>query len=474
MSTRPRHVIWITCDHLRWDNIGAHGVEFAHTPAIDRLVREGVSFNNCFAQNPLCMPSRASFMTGCYPHQVGVLDNGQELDPNCPLSVARCFKAAGYQTAQIGKLHFQSHEDNDLDPRTRHDYGFDVFWCDEEPGCYEGPYLRWLASEDPSLVSLFRTPRPVAPGRQDGTDHKVLDAPWRYSFSGWIAEQARRYLSSWGGARGRHERHFLHLGFYAPHPPLNPTADMMAPLAGREPPSPIGRDGEHEDKPGLLGAALRQARLDSAQIASYRRHFAAMVTGVDFAVAHLLETLEELGVADDTLIVFGSDHGDFCGDHGLILKGPAWYDSVARVPLVLRWPNGLSSAQRVEGLVEMVDALPTLLGLVGQPVPRAMAGRDLSAQLLAGDTNSLGREDVLAVHGPGHIMLRSERYKYLRYHNGDDAPDEVLYDLRSDPDELVNVAEHPDHRAALDHMRRRSFSRLVDAIRPTTPRVYRF
>jgi arylsulfatase A-like enzyme len=471
----PQHVLWITCDHLRHDNIAAHGNDFMHTPTLDRLVREGVSFDHAICQSPVCMPSRASFMSGCYPTQTGVVTNGQDLDPDFPLTVARCFKAAGYQTAQIGKLHFQHHEDMDLEPGERHRHGFDVFWCDEEPGCYEGPYLRWLRSEGgQELAERFQIRRPAHPDRGlESRRPTVIDDSWRHSYSGWVAEQARRYFAEWGGNRGRNERHFLHLGFYAPHPPLNPTADMVEPYLGRAVPPPPRRAGEHADKPARMRWALENQALDESEIENYRRHFAAMVTGIDFAVADIMNTLESLGVADDTLIIFGSDHGDYCGDHGLVSKGPVWYDGVMRVPWVMRWPKGLGAGQRVGGITELVDILPTILGLSGQAVPRAMTGTDWSAQLKDGSFDGIGKEAALAVFPPGHLYLRTTDRAYARY-AGEHGPEEVLFALDRDPDEFVNCAGDAAFASELDHLRQLALDRTLEASMPVNEKIWRF
>lgn len=470
----PRHVIWITADHLRADNLGAYHSDFAHTPTIDRLAKNGVVFEQAYAQSPVCMPSRASFMTGCYPQQVSVVSNGQDLATDCPLTVARQFRAAGYQTAQIGKLHFQSHEDNDLDGRPRHDYGFDVFWCDEEPGCYDGPYQRWLASEGDEWLRRFRTNRPNAPQRLEEARHPVeIDAPARYSFSGWIAEQTRRYLHGWNGTRARHQRHFVHAGFYAPHPPLNPTSDMLDPLRDQAVPPPIRHDDEWADKPEPLASMLKHARMADSEIEAYRRHFAGMVTGIDMAVAEMVADLEQAGVLDDTLIVISSDHGDFCGDHGLVAKNHAWYDSVCHVPLIMHWPNGLGSGRRESGLVECTDILPTLLGLCGQPVPTAMSGIDWSTALTGASETPIDRDDVFAMHDHHNLMLRDQRWKYIRYQNGSD-DNEVLYDLAADPHEFVNRAGEPELQGLLTSKRERCLQRVLQATAPLTPRTFRY
>lgn len=466
--TMPRNLLWITTDHLRWDCLGAHD-PVVHTPNIDRLARGGVDFARCYGQNPLCMPSRASFMTGLYPCQTGVLSNGQELPADAPTTFARVFKSA-FTTVQFGKLHLQCHENRDLDPRARHDYGFDILNLAEEPGCYEDAYMTWLRGEHPDLVPVFRLPRPTSPERtKEASTFHVLDAPWEASFSGWLATMVERHLCAWGGRR---DRQCLHVGFYAPHPPLNPTREMMAPYLGREMPLPPQRDDELADKPAGLQRLLRGHRhLDPGVLAEYRRHYLAMVTGVDLAVGRILATLERLDQLDETLIVFGSDHGDYCGDHRMLLKNHAWYEGVLRLPLLLHWPRALAP-QTVTGLTEMVDVLPTLLGLCGMPVPPLLPGRDLSPDLLAGRAPA-GRPDVYAVDGPGHLMLREECWKYIRLVD-EDGPGEVLYDLAGDPHEFVNRAGDPACAEVLHRLRDRLLTRHAAATRSVLPRVFRF
>lgn len=464
---RPRNIIWITADHLRWDNIGAHGGG-AHTPHLDRLAHSGVDFARCYGQNPVCMPSRCSFMTGLYPCQTGVTCNGHELPAATPTTVGRVFKPA-YTTCQFGKLHFQAHDNRDLDPRAREAYGFDIFNLAEEPGCYEDAYMTWLRAEHPGLVPTFRLPRPRSPERlAERSRFQVLDAPSECSFSGWLGTMVERHFTTWGGQDGQ----FVHVGFYAPHPPLNPTREMMAPYVDRELAPAPWREGEELDKPPFLRHLLADGRrIDVATQAGYRRHFLAMVTGIDLAVGRILRALESTGRLDDTLIVVASDHGDFCGDHRLLLKNCAWYEGVLRLPLLLHWPRRLQP-QVVEGLTEMVDVLPTLLGLAGLPVPPVMAGRDLSADLLHG-RDPIGREDVYAVHHPGHLMLRNRRWKYLRWIEGE-RRDEVLYDLEQDPDEFVNRAQDPGCAGILGELRLRALDRHLEATRSVLPHSFRF
>jgi len=462
---KPERIIWISTDHMRYDCIAAHGNPAMHTPNLDRLVREGVSFDQCHVQNPLCMPSRCSFMTGLYPQQTSVTANGHCLPPDFQPTVATAFKGGGFQTIQIGKLHFQPHENYDLDPRARHDYGFDVFWLAEDPGSYEDSYVKWLRAEYPQYVNEFVVPRPTSPERIREREGRVIDAPWQASHSGWIAAIAEQYLRKHQG-RGKQ---FLHLGFYAPHPPLNPTAEMFAPYADKELPPPRCGDEEWHDKPEPLAGMIRSfSDWTIERFIQYRRHFYALVTGVDLAVGAVLRCLEEWDMLDDTLIVFMSDHGDMCGDHRMVLKQQSFYDELMRMPCVLFWPRGFGQqGRRIGGLIEMVDLLPTLLELAGCDVPDVMVGRSYAAELLSGEPIQ-PRDDVLAYHEPGWAMLRTATHKYICYGPGR----EVLYDLREQPAEVVNRAN--DHPATLKELRERMLYRLLEASRSPLPMRYRF
>lgn len=467
----PDRVIWITTDHMRHDCIGANGNSSIYTPNLDALVAGAVSFDRCYCQNPLCMPSRASFMTGLYPQQTGVTHNGYCLRPDFDPVAARCFSRAGYISTQIGKLHLQPHEDNDLDPRARYDYGFDKLWLAEEPGAYDDAYMKWLNTDHPDLVELFRVPRPLHPGRGTSERPRQIDALWTASYSGWVAEQAKRHLQGFGAGLGE-VRNFMHLGFYAPHPPLNPTVDMMAPYRDRELVRPrFDQEGEFRDKPDVIRRIKeRFADWSESDFLDYRRHFYAMVTGVDFAVGELVEFLRKRGELENTLIIFCSDHGDMCGDHGMTNKHETFYDEIMNVPLFFHWPAGLGETpRRISGLVELVDVLPTALGLCGIPVPPVMCGTDWSGAIRSGGPVK-GKDSVLAYQSPGHVMLRTDSCKYIRYSGGE----EVLFDLQKDSSETVNCSGDPAYSDLLNAVRYQALSRMAFSGNSPQPRNYNF
>jgi arylsulfatase A-like enzyme len=458
----PRNIIWITTDHLRYDCIGANGNEAIRTPNLDRLAANGVSLDQCYVQNPLCMPSRASFMTGQYPCRTGVASNGPALPEDRGPTCAEVFKSAGYHTAQIGKLHFEPHDEMDLDPAGRCRYGFDFMAVSEEPGCYEDAYTRWLRTEHPEYAATMRVPRPrERMRRSDPGDGWTVDAPASVSHAGFVADQTMHYLRyGWPS--------FIHSGIYAPHPPFNPPAGVFALYEHADLPAPHWEEGEQDDKPEPLKSMLMQRHsMSEEHMRRHRRFFYSMVTMLDSQVGRIVDALEERGELEDTLILFMSDHGDMDGDHRMLSKQPSFYDEVMHVPAILHWPGGLVGGRRLTAPVEAVDLLPTLCELCGLRVPWQMQGRSVAAQLRGATEGA--RRDVLAMHGgPGrqlYLMLRSEEFKYIRYAEGA----EVLYHLVEDPGEHRNCAGDGRFKEALHTMRERALERTLQAASPGVP-----
>jgi uncharacterized sulfatase len=176
----------------------------------------------------------------------------------------------------------------------------------------------------------------------------------------------------------------------------------------------------------------------------------------------VIEVLRENGLLDDTIIVFMSDHGDALGEHGMVNKGVANYESIVRVPCIMRWPDRLPAGRRISGMVEAVDIFPTLCELAEVPIPKGVKGRDMGS-LLRGETDQ-GRASILIEHknpttGFSVKTLRTEEFKYFRYN--DDR--EVLYDLREEDQEVFNRADDPKYAADIADLRGRLLSRLIAA-----------
>ena len=257
----------------------------------------------------------------------------------------------------------------------------------------------------------------------------------------------------------------MHLGFYAPHPPLNPTREMFEPYADLE----IAPPPENDPSKKNLSKAVDHWTGDD--FIEYKRHFCAMVTGVDLALGNLLRTLEEIDQLDDTLIILTSDHGDMCGDLRMLGKGATkFYDHVTRVPCVMHWPNGFGIEPRqLDGLIEKLDVLPTLLELCGGHVPSMMMGESYAQSLLKGDEPGF-RDDVLCYSNPPcAAMLRNRDFKYCRI---TDSKREILFDLKNDPGETNDVSE--ENPEIIREMRDRLLDRMMTAGRSRLEHHYLF
>ena len=478
-STRP-NVLLITTDQQRYDCVGANGNPLIRTPHLDRLAAEGVRFEHCYVQNPVCMPSRASLITGRYCQNHGVRKNGTPLDPQQP-NLAHALLAAGYHTASIGKIHLIPHWGRDYDqPHPSLEYGFRTMLNADEPGCYRDAYLRWVEREHPECLEAVRAPLPVpsgasippgyvvTPGGRGLFDGRRLEAPPEVSHSGWVATQSIRFLEARAArARSGDEPFFLHAGIYAPHPPLFAPPPYDTLYDPSKMPLPVRRLDEMDDKPAHFRAAARPHReVPDERWRRAKAFYYGMVSLADAQIGRLLGALDGLGLAETTIVVFTSDHGEALGDHYVTGKGPTNYDCIVRVPLLVRWPaGGLSRGRVVGGLVEHVDVCPTLLEAAGVPAYSGVKGASLLP--LARGAVDRGRPDVLIEFrdvktGFSVKTLRSAEYKYTRSRRGG-ATEEALFDLEADPHEFRNAAPDPAYAPVIQQFRSRLLDRLQDA-----------
>lgn len=434
-ADRP-NILLITSDHTRTDNIAANGSPWMRTPNLDRLTREGTGFTRAFIVGIACSPSRASLFTGRYPRHHGVRSNGVKL-PETEITLTHVLKNAGYYTGQFGKLHFWPHS-GERNHRGYHPpYGFDEMHLADEPGCYDDAYGRWLWTQGAAAREAGRV---AMPADRTGFDYYTFAGDERLTHASWAAGEAIDFIK-----RNAKRAWFAHVGFYAPHPPLNPPASQLLRYEGVEIPKRAWKPGELALMPQRYQkAAERLANISEQQWQDYRRHFFAMVSEVDRQVGRILEALQETGALEHTLLVFTSDHGDYLGDHGLNSKSILVYDEVYNVPLIF-WGEGIPQRGPVNALVELVDVMPTLLDLLKLPVPRSVKGRSMVATLKG---EAAGRESVYA-ENPAMRMIRTAEAKYA-YHPGGE---EILFDLRSDPHEHRNLAKDPSAAQLLEKMR---------------------
>ena len=478
---RRPNVLLITTDQQRHDALGCAGNPAARTPSLDRLAREGVRATRAYAPSPVCTPSRASLLTGRLPGAHGAWNVGVGLPEDNP-SFAAELASAGYATTLVGKAHLQpwgapagasleAQSGMSARCRTWHGpyYGFDRvelcvghgFWG------FSGHYRNRLLDRGvtPAQLEAWSGGLPVEGDGQVAAYDWTL--PEEHHSSVWVGERAAAALER----HARDGRPFLlFASFPDPHHPFAVPAPWNAPRAGVAP--PVFEEGELDDKPEHFRLA-REGRLPGSRFLGgfpmagqhhgqdYRRvtpawarasieRYQGMVSLVDREVGRLLETLDRLGLADDTLVVFTSDHGELLGHHGLWMKGPFHYEDVLRVPLLARWPAGLPAERLDENLASLTDLAPTILTAAGLPVPPAMDdGRDLLGQW-RGERRA--RDSVAAefVDDPATLdlatLITADR-KLTVYRGGAYAGRgaEVgeLYDLAADPGERRNLWNEP-------------------------------
>ncbi len=443
---RP-NVLLLYTDQQRWDTIGCAGYPHMHTPNLDALAARGVLFENAFCNNPVCMPSRQSMLSGRYPSVVGCTCNGIEMPTDMP-TLWTVLQPYGYHAASIGKLHFRNHSNRDhREPHPA--YGLDTLIVSDEPGCYEDAYIKWVRERDPAQVENCRCGTPPAwTGRafdkpRGVTDPYAFEGPEDMTHSAFVADEMVDFLH-----RCRGKSFFAIAGFFAPHNPLNPPQRFVDMYDPAELPLPAMKDGENR-----LGVSR-------GEWMNVRAHYYALVSHVDDQVGRILSALDEAGLRDETLVVFTADHGEHLGDHGAVTKGPPGLESCTRVPLIVSWPGRIPQGVIRSEIVEAVDFAPTVLDYCGVQVPPFMQGRSYRP-LLDGGTYEPRRSAFIEHRRPfGHSWktLRTDDYLYCAERRGE----ERLYDRRTDPHELNDVAAESEYAMALGEMRAELLRRWFD------------
>ncbi|HVX43707.1 MAG TPA: sulfatase-like hydrolase/transferase [Mycobacteriales bacterium] len=451
------NILLICTDQQRYDVLGAFGNPYLSTPAIDGLAGEGVRFDRCYTPSPVCAPARASLLTGLLPHAHGLWANGVAL-PGSPPMLGRLLADAGYDCGLVGKLHlaacFGGRDE------TRHDDGFRFFEWAHDPS-HSSPnnrYHTWIQENFPELW----VEQQAADHGAEGTTYRVGDdVPTEAHYSHWVAEQTIRYLQD---ERDPDKPFFFVSNFYDPHHPFVAPEEYVERFRGKVP-EPIGPAVPTDDRPPIQRESSKASYAGNApgfqdytpeQIQDIVANYYAMVALIDDEVGRILRTLQEQGLAGDTLVIFTSDHGEMLGDHAQLLKGPLFYEGAVRVPLVMRWPGELPAGVVRDDLVQFHDLFATCLSAAEVAAPAYTHAMDL---LPVARGAGPGRPYAITEYrNSGHpyeppvhaTMVRDERFK-LVVHHGPPASERAgageLYDLHDDPQELRNLWADPLHAA---------------------------
>lgn len=446
------NILFITTDQQRFDTLGVNGSAVCKTPHIDSLAASGMNFSRAYTPIPLCSPARMSLLTGLYPHNHGGLSNpdlfraqNYNLSPSAPTFVGP-LRQAGYRLGYVGKWHVS----------TRHtplDFGFDDYVSLEA-------YNRFRAESGYAPAT--------APPNRFQINHGTDPAPISHSGPRFFANSAVRLLEQYAAA-GR--PFFLRLDFVEPHHPCvvpEPFASMYDPA---DIPKWPAFDDPLQNKP-FMQTRLRQiwntVGMTWKECASFLALYWGSVSQIDHEVGRVLAACARLGIADETVVIFTSDHGDMCGNHRLFEKAYLAYEDVVHVPLVIRYPQVTSPGSVCDLPVHhFLDLMPTFLEVTGLPAPKGIDGRSL-LPLLRGTSPTDWPVDIFTeYHGQqfglySQRMLKVGRYKYVL--NLSDISE--LYDLEEDPAELHNLIDDPAMRPTLRHLQALLLERMSNTNDP--------
>jgi len=443
-KNRP-NLVYIFADQLRTQSLGYTGDPKAVTPHIDQLAKQGVNFSNAVSNFPVCAAHRASLFTGKYPSTTGMVINELRMNPH-----HRCFGHVltdnEYETGYIGKWHLWANQaghhreaKNSYIPPEKHEYrlGFNGFWAayNFNHHYYEGFYF--------------------------------TDKPQRIQIRGYEPEaqtdMAVRFIN-----RHTHKPFALFLSYGPPHPPFtkdnvpesyyNLFKNVKFPL----PETWSDVPDKYMDRNTNTKEWLNYWK---PNLPEFQRIYYALTSNLDWNIGRILKALDKAGLSENTIVVFSSDHGEMFGAHGRIQK-LIFYEEAARVPFLIRWPGKIPAGLKSNACLGTPDIMPTLLGLMGLPIPEDVEGMDLSP--LAKGQKGV-EPDAALLQGMGHTYLwkdghewravRNKRYTYAVYRRDGS---ELLFDNKKDPLQTTNLIDYPQYKSIQKNLRRNKEKKMSD------------
>lgn len=445
---RPNIVV-IMSDEQRWDTIGADGCPWMITPNLDRLARQGVVFSNAYCASSVCVGSRAAFHYGLYPPASGVYSNSDRWDGSKEWMWQ--LRRGGYYCAAIGKNHYSPFESSACAWHQR--------VIVENKNGARGFKDDWDRFLEPGGI-----PRPVRRYERIGKEafrERFGAHTWEWAKDIHSDSFVGNHAVQWIREYNRREPFLLWVGFPGPHTPIDPVTGYAELYSGRKLPKAIGGRAELDGKPWEQRKQFEYWHIDNdddgiwlsdatpEKIRRLRSHYYGSITMIDEKVGEILTALRQRKLLGDTIVVFTSDHGNMLLDHALFVKWSA-YEASVRVPLLVWYPAGFPGGRKTARLTQMFDIVPALLEEAEVPVPEGRQWRSCARLLRNQPQPEPERRYVYSMVGKSRqcpstfAMVRSNQYKYVHYQ---DSESRELYDLKSDPNELVNLAFDPRYAA---------------------------
>jgi arylsulfatase A-like enzyme len=490
-TTKPGspNILFIMTDQQRYDGVGVNGRPGIHTPHLDRLAGKSANFSAAYVQAPVCTPSRACFFTGRYAHAHKNRVNYTELDERETL-LPGYLQAAGYRTALVGKTHLYYKYPPTKEEALRSGYDF----VDLHDGVSNtdpfSDYAKWRTENDPLKNVHYRTLAKDVPELKSGLS--ADDNPFRaaidrqYSDTAWTGrrtcERIRQFAKS-------DKPFFLFSSFWKPHSPyeVHVPFDSLYNDVRFDLPLQETRERILSLPPHVSSVVLRNEfrqrkapyDMDREQLQWLYRSYYGTISHLDEEIGRILSTLDESGLAENTMIIFTSDHGDQLLEHGLMDKS-VFFESSVHVPLLIGHPSRIRPG-RYDDLVMSIDLLPTIFDVLGLEEPYHCHGQSLMPLIGESAKKYQPRDQVYCEHNipevflnlfnfekskgvmgirhPDGKMIRSKRWKYNYYPAGY----QELYDMENDPGEYQNLATDPTRKPIVDEMKERLLDWLITA-----------
>jgi arylsulfatase A-like enzyme len=474
---KKMNVLFLLSDQHRADHMSCAGHKILKTPNLDRLANDGVRFTNAYCTNPMCMPNRATLLTGYYPNVHGVRSNGMRLSEDMP-TITQTLVERGWHTVGIGKFHHQFDcppykrntkkspesfydwvfpDDNEFSP-TGENFPIPYYNYQEvemvlgHGTALAGHYMDWLEEKSPKHVETMKK-------RWNNLDAAFgpfveSDLPVELYPNAYIVERTINFLEKHAQGEYGDKPFYIHCSFPDPHHPLNPPGRYKDMYDPKDIDLPKNFDDlkNLKDHPFLKnninvmpGAMLRET--DEQELRKFIAYTYGIVSLLDHSIGQVLAAIEKLGYGDNTIIVYHSDHGDLMGEHGLLFKGPSPFNGVLQVPMIWKVPD-MTNPAVTDALISSVDYPKTILNLLGiseRKHPPNMQGYDMTPVLKnpnkgIRDCCLIEHDEEVGPNGPLFCRLRhliTEDYKLTVYEGIKNFGD--IFDRKKDPLELHNL-----------------------------------
>ena len=487
------NVLLIIADQHRADHMSCVGNQILKTPNLDKLASEGVRFTSAYVANPICMPNRASIFTGLYPNMHGIRTAGMNMPESTP-TFTETLRKNGYHTVEIGKIHLnwsirpfdkkaKSNESARIwitkDNRPQLPlpyYGFEeVDLIVGHGDICGGHYMDWLEEKGPEYIPIIRKKAKTFFAKPSYR----TEIPEELYPTTYITERSLAFLKRFAKGDYGDKQFFLNISYPDPHHPVCPPGKFFDMYKAEDIDLPENFDDVENVKehiffksrlnnPFIKGMVLRITTEEEAK--NYIAATYGSIAMLDNSIGQILAALEKLGLADNTMVIYTSDHGDLMGEHGMILKGPCPYNGVLNVPFIWKVP-GVTHPAVTDALASSIDISKTILNLLKIPIknqPPDMQGEDLTPILE--DPSKKVRNHCLIEHDEEIEMFKIKiRVRHLitadfklTIYNGLKGYGD-LFNRKNDPNELNNLWYDENHQNIRHELMEQFFHANLDA-----------